>query len=100
MALKITRDEVAHVAFLARLLIDPSEVDQYAEQLSSVLEHAADIEALELNDVEPTFRPIPLENVLREDVVTVSLPRDTVLSQAPETAHNMFLVPKILSEAP
>jgi aspartyl-tRNA(Asn)/glutamyl-tRNA(Gln) amidotransferase subunit C len=100
MALKITRDEVAHVAFLARLLIDPSEIDQYAEQLSSVLEHAADIEALELNDVEPTFRPIPLENVLREDVVTVSLPRDTVLSQAPETAQNMFLVPKILSEAP
>jgi aspartyl-tRNA(Asn)/glutamyl-tRNA(Gln) amidotransferase subunit C len=100
MSLKITRDEVAHVAFLARLEIDPLEIDRYAQQLSSVLEHAADIEALDLGEVEPTFRPIPLENVYREDVVTASLDRDVVLLQAPKVAEKMFLVPKILSEAP
>ena len=98
MTSKITRDDVAAVARLARLVVTDEELDEYTSQLASILEHAADIEALEIDDVEPTAHPYELVNVLRADEVRPSLDRDEVLGQAPAAEGGRFRVPAILEE--
>jgi aspartyl-tRNA(Asn)/glutamyl-tRNA(Gln) amidotransferase subunit C len=97
---RITRDDVAHVAALARLRLSEDELERFTEQLGAVLEHAADIDALDLDDVTPTWQPYPLRNVLREDEVVPSLDREEVLAQAPEVEDHRFRVPPVLGEAP
>ena len=96
MAQRITRDEVAHIAHLALLELTDDELDRFTGQLGSVLEHAADIEELDLADVEPTTHPMALVNVLRDDVVRPTLDRDEVLSQAPAVEDGRFRVPPTL----
>jgi aspartyl-tRNA(Asn)/glutamyl-tRNA(Gln) amidotransferase subunit C len=96
----ITRDDVAHVARLARLTLSDDELDLFTGQLASILDHAADVEALELDDVPPTSHPYPLENVLRPDEVRPGLDRDEVLAEAPAAESGMFRVPPVLGEAP
>lgn len=100
MSSQITQEQVAHVAHLARLAITDDEAAKYAIQLSDVLAHASDIEALDLAGVMPTSHPLPLCNVMRADVVQPSLPVDVVLAMAPSVRDEMFLVPRILGEAP
>lgn len=100
MSDRITRDEVAHVARLARLELSDAELDQFTEQLGAVLDHAADVEALDLHEVEPTSHPYPLANVLRPDVVRPGVDRDELLGQAPAAEDGMFRVPPILGEEP
>ncbi len=100
MAARITTADVAHVARLARLALTEAELDEYTGQLAAVLEHAADVEALDTTGVPPTAHPLPLVNVLRDDVVTPSLERAVVLAQAPATEDERFLVPRIIGEAP
>jgi aspartyl-tRNA(Asn)/glutamyl-tRNA(Gln) amidotransferase subunit C len=97
---RLTRDDVAHVAHLARLDITDEELDLYTEQLAAVLEHAADVEALDTSGVPPTAHPLPISNVLRDDVVEPSIDRDEVLAQAPAVEDGRFRVPRILGEAP
>lgn len=97
---RLTRDDVAHVAHLARLDITDEELDLYTEQLAAVLEHAADIEALDTSDVPATAHPLPITNVLRDDVLVPSVDRDEVLGQAPAVEDGRFKVPRILGEAP
>ena len=100
MARRLSRDDVLHVARLARLDLTEDEVDRYTDQLAAVLEHAADVEALDTSGVPPTAHPLPLENVLREDEVRPSLDRDEVLSQAPAAEDGRFRVPPILGLEP
>jgi aspartyl-tRNA(Asn)/glutamyl-tRNA(Gln) amidotransferase subunit C len=100
MSERLTRDDAAHVAPLARLDLTDAELDLYTEQLGAVLDHAADIAALDLSGVAPTAHPLPITNVLREDVVAPSLDRDEVLGQAPAVEDGRFRVPRILGEAP
>jgi aspartyl-tRNA(Asn)/glutamyl-tRNA(Gln) amidotransferase subunit C len=100
MSERLTRDDAAHVAHLARLDLTDAELDLYTEQLGAVLDHAADIAALDLSGVAPTAHPLPITNVLREDVVAPSLDRDEVLGQAPAVEDGRFRVPRILGEAP
>lgn len=100
MVTRISTEEVAHVAELARLRLDEEELTLYTEQLAAVLDHAADVEALDTSGVEPTAHPFPLVNVLREDVVHPSLAVEAVLSGAPEVEGTQFSVPRILGEAP
>jgi aspartyl-tRNA(Asn)/glutamyl-tRNA(Gln) amidotransferase subunit C len=97
---RLSRDEVTHVADLARLRLSEDELDRFTHQLAGVLDHAADIEALELDDVPATAHPYPLVNVLRPDEVRSTLDRDEVLAQAPEVEDRRFRVPPILGEAP
>lgn len=99
MAPRITGDDVRHVAKLARLRIDDAEVDTFAEQLAAILDHAADIEALDIGDVAPTSHPVPFDNVLRADEPGACLDRDEVLGQAPLAEDGRFRVPRILDEA-
>src|SRR5438445_696204 len=71
----ISRDDVVHVARLARLALTDEELDTYTGQLAGILEHAADVAALDTAGVPPTAHPLPLENVLRDDEVRPSLDR-------------------------
>jgi aspartyl-tRNA(Asn)/glutamyl-tRNA(Gln) amidotransferase subunit C len=96
----ITRDDVAHVAFLARLTLDDDELDRYTVQLGAVLAHAEDVASLDTDGVPPTAHPLPLVNVLRDDVVRPSLDRDEVLASAPAVEDRRFKVPPVLGEAP
>jgi aspartyl-tRNA(Asn)/glutamyl-tRNA(Gln) amidotransferase subunit C len=100
MAARITPDDVAKVANLARLRLTDDELDRFTHQLSDILDHAADMEALDLRDVEPMARPIPLANVLRADVPGTPLDRAEVLAAAPAAEDGQFRVPPVLGEAP
>src|SRR6476646_8973903 len=96
----LSRDDVAHVAALARLTLTDEELDLFTTQLGAVLAHAADVEALDVGDVPPTSHPYPLRNVLRPDVVQPGVDRDEVLAQAPAAESGRFRVPPILGEEP
>ncbi len=98
MAKRLSREDVLHVARLARLDVSEEEVDRYTEQLAAVLEHAADVAALDTSGVPPTAHPLPLANVLREDDMQPSLDRDEVLAEAPAAEDGRFRVPRILGE--
>ena len=96
----ITRDDVAHVARLARLSLTDDELDTFTGQLAAVLDHARDVESLDVGDVPPTAHPLPLKNVLRADIPTPSLDRAEVLAAAPAVEDDRFAVPPILGEEP
>lgn len=97
---EITRDDVAHVARLARLSLTDDELDLFTGQLAAVLDHARDVESLDVGDVPPTAHPLPLKNVLRPDVPVASLDRAEVLAAAPAVEDDRFAVPPILGEEP
>jgi aspartyl-tRNA(Asn)/glutamyl-tRNA(Gln) amidotransferase subunit C len=97
---RISAKDVAHVARLARLDVTEEELELFTEQLGAVLDHAADVAALDTAGVPPTAHPLPLINVLRDDVPVPSLDRDEVLAAAPAVEDHRFKVPRILGEAP
>ena len=92
----IDRATVEHVARLARLALSDEERERFAEQLGRILEHAALLDKLALEGVPPTSHVLPIANVLRDDAVTPSLPRDEVLAQAPAHEAGFFRVPRVL----
>ena len=100
MPTRISPEEVAYVARLARLALTAEELERFTEQLGAVLDHAQDVAALDTAGVPPTAHPLPLANVWREDVVVPGLDRDEVLAQAPAVEADRFRVPRILGEAP
>jgi aspartyl-tRNA(Asn)/glutamyl-tRNA(Gln) amidotransferase subunit C len=89
----IDREQVLHVARLARLRLSEEEVETMTGELSTVLDHIETISELELDGVEPTTHVVELENVLREDVPRPSLPREKALEQAPDSDGSGFRVP-------
>lgn len=89
----IDRDEVLHVAQLARLELHDSEIDTIAAELSKVLDHVASISELNLEGVAPTSHVVDVDTALREDDVRPSLPRDAALASAPAVQDDGFLVP-------
>ena len=89
----IDREQVLHVARLARLELDESELDRMAGELSGILEHVDRISALDLDGVEPTSHVVALSNVLRADQPEPCLPRERALEQAPDPADGAFRVP-------
>ena len=89
----INREQVLHVARLARLELSDAEVETMAEELSGILEHVDRISELDLSGVEPTSHVVALENVLRADEPRPSLTRDRALENAPDTADGAFRVP-------
>jgi aspartyl-tRNA(Asn)/glutamyl-tRNA(Gln) amidotransferase subunit C len=89
----IEREQVLHVARLARLRLTDNEVDRMAGEMSKILEHVEKMNELDLEGVEPTSHVVELQNVLREDVPRDSLPRERALEQAPDAAQGGFRVP-------
>ena len=90
----LSRDQVLHVARLARLELTDDEVERFGGELSKVLDHIETISQLgSLDDIEPTTRVVTVENVLRADTPRPSLPRDVALAAAPDAAQGGFRVP-------
>jgi aspartyl-tRNA(Asn)/glutamyl-tRNA(Gln) amidotransferase subunit C len=89
----LDRDQVLHVARLARMALTEAEVNKMAEELSKVLDHVERIRELDLEGVAPTSHVIDVGNVLRADEPVPCLPRDIVLDQAPEPVNGGFGVP-------
>jgi aspartyl-tRNA(Asn)/glutamyl-tRNA(Gln) amidotransferase subunit C len=89
----IDRDQVLHVARLARLALDEEELERMASELSGILEHVERIGELDLDGVEPTSHVVALENELRPDEPRPSLPRERALEPAPDPAEGAFRVP-------
>ena len=89
----IDREQVLHVARLARLRLSDEEVERMAGEFSSILDHIEKIGQLDLDDVEPTSHVIEVENILREDEPRPSWPRERILEGAPDAAEDGFRVP-------
>ncbi len=89
----ISRDEVVHVARLARLALTEEEIDRFAGQLDAILEAVGKVAELDLSGVEPTLHPLALSNVLAEDAPRPSLPVEDALANAPDGEDGAFRVP-------
>ena len=94
--MKLSREQVMAIADLAKLALTEQEIEQYAEQLSAVLDYASSLEQLDTKDIPPTATVLPLENVMREDMVQPSLPRDKVVANAPAAVEGQFRVDAVL----
>lgn len=97
---RISSDDVASIAKLARLHLTSDQLERAAIQLGDILDHAGDMASLDLDGVEATSHPYPLSNVMRDDVVAPSLDRDEVLAAAPVAEAGMFRVPPVIGEEP
>ena len=89
----IDRDQVLHVARLARLELTEAELEKMADELSGILDHVERMNELDLDGVEPTTHVVQLENVLRADTPRPSWPRDKILEPAPDPDEGAFRVP-------
>lgn len=96
---QISRDEVAHLARLARLALSDSELDGFVGQLDAILGHVSRIQAVDVTGVEATDSPLKDVNVFRPDVPRPSLTQEQALAAAPKSADERFAVPRILGEA-
>ncbi len=93
---RITRADVEHVARLARLELGADELERVTSELEAILEHAAQVGAIDTDGVPPTAHPVPLVNVLRPDIARPGVDRDEVLAMAPAAEDHRFRVPRIL----
>ncbi len=93
--MEITREQVQHVARLARLELSDEELERMREQLSAILEAVGKVAELDLEGVEPTAHPLDLVNVLADDVPRASLPREEALANAPDPEDGFFGVPAV-----
>ena len=94
----LTRDDVAHLAMLARIDLSDAELDKMVGELAVILESVATVQQAPIDDVEPMSHPMPLVNMTRPDVVRPSLSPQQALSGAPEVDEQRFSVPRILDE--
>ncbi|TAK12291.1 MAG: Asp-tRNA(Asn)/Glu-tRNA(Gln) amidotransferase subunit GatC [Anaerolineae bacterium] len=96
--MSLTREDVQHIAHLARLTLTEEELERYREQLSSILEHVARLQELDTTDVPPYSGALAAAMPLRPDEPGKTLPTQTLLRAAPDTAADQFRVPPILDE--
>jgi aspartyl-tRNA(Asn)/glutamyl-tRNA(Gln) amidotransferase subunit C len=94
--MKLSREQVMAIAELAKLALTEDEIEQYAGQLSAVLDYASSLEQLDTSAIPPTATVLPLHNVFRDDVARPSLPRDVVLANAPDAVEGQFRVDAVL----
>jgi len=94
--MKISPDEVEHVARLARLEVSPNEKEDLTRRMNRILQYVEKLNELDTTGVSPTSHAIDLENAFRDDAVEVSLPRDASLENAPESNGAEFVVPRII----
>jgi aspartyl-tRNA(Asn)/glutamyl-tRNA(Gln) amidotransferase subunit C len=96
---QISRDEVAHLARLARLALTDAELDSFAGQLDAILGHVSQIQAVDVTGVEPTGNPLTDVNVFRADIPEPCLTQEQAVAEAPKAVDGRFAVPRILGEA-
>lgn len=95
---KLTKEEVKHVAHLARLAITEEEAEKFAEQLGKITDYVQTLNELDTTNVEPTSHVLPIVNVMREDVTVKGLELDKVLLNVKEHENGLIKVPPILEE--
>jgi len=96
---QISRDDVAHLARLARLALTDDELDSFSGQLDAILEHVSRIQAVDVTDVVATDNPLKDVNVTRPDTIVPSLTQQQALAEAPAASEGRFAVPQILGES-
>ena len=94
--MSINKEEVEHIALLARIQLSEEEANSYTEQLNSMLGWVEKLKQVDVSEVEPTAYVFPMSNVFREDKVTTSLTVEKALANAPEAKDSFFRVPKIV----
>ena len=94
--MKLSRDEVLHIALLARLGLTEAEVDRFSEQLSNILENFEVLQQVDTSGIPPTAQAIPLQSVMRRDEVAPSLPASDILGNAPQKEEDFFRVRAVL----
>ena len=94
--MKLSREEVLHIALLARLGLTETEVDRFREQLSNILENFEVLQQVDTSGILPTAQSIVLQNVTREDEVSASLHQSQILANAPRKEENFFRVKAVL----
>ena len=94
--MKLSREEVLHIALLARLGLTEAEVDKLKEQLSNILENFEVLQQVDTTDIPPTAQSIPLQDVMRRDEVAPSLPQSQILANAPRREEDFFRVRPVL----
>lgn len=94
--MSLSAEDVLKVALLSRLELDEAEIERQARHLNQLIDQFAKLQELDVMGVEPTSHSIPVHNVMREDAVQPSLPRDEALANAPEARDGCFVVPRIL----
>ncbi len=92
----ISKEEVLHVAHLARLEFSEEEVELFTTQLADILDYVAQLNELDTSEIEPTYHAVPMSNVFRKDEVKPSSPVEDVLANAPERENGFFVVPKVI----
>jgi aspartyl-tRNA(Asn)/glutamyl-tRNA(Gln) amidotransferase subunit C len=96
--MKLTKEEVLHIAKLARLGVSDEDVARFQEQLSNILENFESLQKVDTSDIPPTAQPNPLQNILKEDLVKPSLAQEDVLANAPKREGEFFRVKAVLEE--
>ncbi len=96
--MKLSREDVLHIATLCRLGVTEADVDKFREQLSNILENFEALQKVDTNNVPPTAQSIPLQSVMRTDEVAPSLPPEDVLANAPRREGDFFRVKAVLEE--
>ena len=96
--MRLSREDVKHIALLSRLHLSNEEIDLFSNQLSKILDFVEKLNELNTEGIDPKFQIIPPENVLREDVVGLSLSKEKTMLNAPETDCNYFIVPKVVKK--
>ena len=96
--MKLTREEVLHIARLARLGLTEEEITRFGGQLSNLLEHFQDLQKVDTEGVPPTAQSVALQSVMRDDAVELSLTPDEVLANAPRREADSFQVKAVLEE--
>jgi aspartyl-tRNA(Asn)/glutamyl-tRNA(Gln) amidotransferase subunit C len=94
--MKITKEEIEHIAVLARLTLSEEEKELFGTQLSSILGYMEKLNELDTGDVEPTSHVLSLSNVMRDDIPAFSLPSEEALLNAPARTEKFYRVPKII----
>ena len=94
--MKLSRDEVLHIATLCRLTLSEAELEKFQGQLSNILENFEILKQVDTTDVPPTAYPILLENVVREDAAAPSFPQSEILANAPRQEDGCFRVRAVL----
>ena len=94
----ITREEVLHIARLARLELSDTELERIREQLNGILQYIDKLKRLDVTGVEPTSHAVPLVNVMREDEVAPPFAQDAMLANAPDRVAALFRVPRIIED--
>jgi aspartyl-tRNA(Asn)/glutamyl-tRNA(Gln) amidotransferase subunit C len=94
--MRITEDEVRHIVELSRLTLSGEELLTYSGQLNTIISHVEQLNTLDTTGIEPTSHVLPITNVMRSDVLALSLPNEEALKNAPDPVDKFYRVPKII----